>query len=75
MTKVTLEFDLVRPLTDEDTEAIARAHSVYGIARVKMSPSMDHIAVDFDASRLTERDVESWLLRVGVPVRGRTRAA
>ena len=69
MTKVQLQLDLVRALTDADAEAVARAHSVYGIARVQIAPSLDRITVDYDASRLSEKDVEAALIRTGVPVR------
>jgi hypothetical protein len=69
MTKVTLHYDLARPLTDPDLENIANLHSTYGIARVQVAPSLDKITVDYDASRLSKRDVEAELLRHGIPVR------
>ena len=69
MTKVQVHYDLVRPLNDEDAEAVARAHSVYGIMRVYVAPSLDRISVDFDASRLSENEVEAALIRTGVPLR------
>jgi hypothetical protein len=72
MTKVQLSYDLVRPVTDVDAEAVARAHSVYGIARVQLAPTLDRILVDYDASRLSEKDVEAALIRTGVPIRRRT---
>ena len=68
MTKVTLHYNLERSLTEPDLENVERAHSVYGIARVKVAPSMDKITVDYDASRLMEKDVESILARHGVPI-------
>jgi hypothetical protein len=69
MTKVTLHYDLTRTLTDEDCLSIAALHSTYGIARVSVSPSLDKITVDYDASRLMKKDVEAVLARHGVPVR------
>ncbi len=69
MTKVTLYYDLVRPVNDADAAAIDQAHSVYGIARVKLSPTLDGISVDYDASRLSEKDVETRLIGVGIPLR------
>ena len=68
MTKVTLHYDLARPLTDDDLESIANVHSTYGIARVQLSPSLDKITVDYDASRLLKTDVEAELARHGLPV-------
>ncbi len=69
MTKVQLHYDLVRKLEDADSEALARIHSVYGMARVQAAPSLDRITVDYDASRLSPKDVENWLVRIGLPIR------
>lgn len=69
MTKVTLHYDLLRPLTDDDLPNIANAHSTYGIARLQVAPSLDKILVDYDASRLTKLDVEAVLARHGIPIR------
>ena len=68
MTKVQLAYDLVRPLTDEDAEAISDVHSCYGMTRVMPSPALDKLNVEFDASRLTEKEVESVLHRFGLPI-------
>ena len=69
MTKVQLEYDLERPLTDDDAAGVADAHSWYGILRVQLAPSLDKLAVEFDASRLTEKDVEVVLLRFHLPIK------
>ena len=69
MTKVTLHYDLSRPLSDSDLENIARVHSVYGIVRAQVAPTLDKITVDYDASRLTKQDVEAVLARHDVPIR------
>jgi copper chaperone CopZ len=68
MTKVTLHYDLARKLTEEDFANIAAVHSVYGMVRVEMAPSLDKITVDYDASRLMKKDVESALARYGIPL-------
>ena len=68
MTKVTLHYPLIRPLTDEDLPAIANLHGKYGIARVQVAPSLDKITVDYDASRLMKSDVEAALMRFGIPI-------
>lgn len=68
MTKVQLEYDLVRPLSDDDAKAVADVHSWYGILRVRPAPGLDKVNVEFDASRLTEQEVEAVLHRFGVPV-------
>ncbi len=69
MTKVELEYDLVRKLEDADTDAISNVHGFYGIQRVKIEPGLDKIHVAYDASRLSARDVEGALVRYGVPIR------
>ena len=68
MTKIQLEYDLVRPLTDEDASGVADAHSWYGILRVQPAP-LDKLAVEYDASRLSEKDVEAVLHRFRVPIK------
>jgi copper chaperone CopZ len=75
MTKVTLHYDLLRPLTDQDQSGIANVHSTYGIARVQITPSLDKIIVDYDASRLLKTDVEAVLMRHGVPIRAMAETA
>jgi hypothetical protein len=71
MTKVQLRYDLVHPLREDQLDGIARAHSVYGIVRVTVAPSLDSLTVDYDASRLTAREVEAELWRAGIPVKRR----
>ena len=68
MTKVQLTYDLVRPLTDDDARNIADVHSWYGMQRVQPASTFDKILVDYDASRLSERDVEAVLVRFGIPI-------
>jgi hypothetical protein len=69
MTKVTLHYDLSRPLSDSDLENIARVHSVYGMVRVQVAPALDKITLDYDASRLMKQDVEAVLARHDIPIR------
>ncbi len=68
MTKVTLHYDLARPLTDEDLQAVADCHATYGMVRVQVSPSLNKLTVDYDASRLMKKDVEAVLLRHNLPI-------
>ena len=71
MTKVQMEYDLDRPLTDEDAGGMADVHSWYGILRVQLVGSLDKLAVEYDASRLSEKDVEAVLHRFRLPIRRR----
>jgi copper chaperone CopZ len=66
MTKVDVTFRLARPLDEILMTRIAAAHGIYGITRVRLSPTLDEIAVEFDASRLAEADVEAALHRAGI---------
>ena len=68
MTKVTLNYDLARPLGDDDFPNIATLHSVYGIVRVQPTAA-DKITVDYDASRMMKKDVEATLARHGLPLK------
>jgi hypothetical protein len=68
VTKVQLQYDLVRRLNDNDAKGISDVHSWYGILRVRPTAGLDRVNVEFDASRLTEKDVEAVLHRFGVPI-------
>ncbi|MEQ1949150.1 MAG: hypothetical protein ABL995_18300 [Bryobacteraceae bacterium] len=68
MTKVTLRYDLSRPLGEGDFANIEKTHSTYGIAKVSIARSLDKITVDHDASRLTKKDVEAVLVRHAIPI-------
>lgn len=68
MTKVQLEYDLMRPLNDGDAAAFADVHSWYGILRVQLARELDRLLVEYDASRLSEKDVEAVLQRFGLPI-------
>lgn len=69
MTKIQTEYDLVRPLTDDDASGVADVHSWYGILRVQPATSLDKLAVEYDASRLSEKDVEAVLHHFRLPIK------
>jgi hypothetical protein len=69
MTKVQLEYPLTRKLEDEALmDAVARLHGVYGMTSVRLTPSLDRLIVEYDASRLNAHEVEDWMRRFGLPV-------
>ena len=68
MTKVTLHYNLSRALTEPELGSVADLPSTYGIARVQVTPGLDKIIVDYDASRMMRTDVESVLHRHGLPI-------
>jgi len=72
MTKVELIYDLTASPGDDLLQRVADLHGVYGMNRVRVAPSMDHLIVEYDASRLTAPIVEATLHRFGLPVRRRT---
>lgn len=68
MTKVQLQYELIRPVDELLMDRLARAHSVYGILRVTLAPSLDRLTVEYDASRLSPLEVERYLHGLGIPV-------
>jgi hypothetical protein len=68
MTRVQLEYELVRPVDDHLMRQIASAHSVYGLLRLTLSPSLDRLTVEYDATRLSPLEVEAQLHSMGIPV-------
>jgi len=67
MTKVQRTFKLTRELNEEDFDRIAHMHAVYGMFAVRVLPSHE-LFVEYDASRLTPKEVEGTLDENGIPV-------
>jgi hypothetical protein len=70
MTKVQLSFKLSRALRDEDLKQIARLHAVYGFFATRLTTAGDGIFVEYDASRLSAKEVRGTLEQHGIPVAG-----
>ena len=68
MTKVQIRFRLQRQLDGVLLPRIADAHSLYGIQRITVAPSLDSIMVEYDATRLRPAEVESALAAAGIPI-------
>ncbi len=68
MTKVQTTFTLSRPLADEDLKEIARVHSVYGMLTTRVEPSGDVLFIEYDASRLSKKEVSAILEEHGLPL-------
>lgn len=68
MTKVQLSFKLSRPLEDTDLRQIARVHAVFGMLATRVLPSGDELLVEYDASRLTPKEVQGTLTAHGLPL-------
>ncbi len=68
MTKVDLTFKLSRALNDAELKTVARIHAVYGMLSVRLQPSGDELFVEYDASRLSPKEVRGVLERHGIPL-------
>ncbi len=68
MTQVQIHFRLQRPLDSGMLANIEQVNTLYGIQRVRVSPAMDRLTVDYDATRLRPADVESALAAAGIPL-------
>jgi len=68
MSKAEVHYRLSAPPDDKLLDAIDRAHGIYGLLAVKLTPSQDAVTVQYDASRLLPADVDAALLGSGLPV-------
>jgi hypothetical protein len=68
VTKVQIRFRLQKPLDDSTLLHLAAASAIYGIQKLKVSPTLDSVDVEYDATRLKAADVASALSAAGVPI-------
>lgn len=68
MTKVQLTFPLSRPLSEDQIVSISHMHAVYGFIRVRLNAAMDELFVEYDASRLSPKEVRASLEQNGIPL-------
>ena len=68
MTKVQIRFRLTRALDETLQARIADAHTIYGIYRISLSPALDGLTVEYDATRMQPPDVEAVLAGAGIPI-------
>jgi hypothetical protein len=66
MTRVQLRYGLARPLDETLRDRVAALHGVYGFLRLE--PEGAGLVVEYDATRLSERDVEAQLRGAGIPI-------
>jgi hypothetical protein len=70
MTKVQAQFKLLKPLDAETSKNLADTAALYGILRLHVVSADgtvgDGLTVEYDATRLKEKDVEAALRRAGV---------
>jgi hypothetical protein len=68
MTKVQIHFRIEKPLDDLALQRLSDTSTLYGIQKIKLAPAMDHLMVEYDATRLRPQEVESALAGAGIPV-------
>lgn len=68
MSRTQIRLELLRPPDAATLERLLRAHSIYGLLRLTPESAGGGLLVEFDATRLSEREVISLLRRLGVPV-------
>lgn len=68
MTKVQLTFKLARSLTDRDMKQISKVHAVYGMFATRVVSSGQALFVEYDASRLSPKEVRATLEEHGLPL-------
>jgi len=66
MTRVQIHFRLEKPLDDALLRRLSDTSALYGIQRIKLAPAMDHLMVEYDATRLRPQEVESALASAGI---------
>jgi hypothetical protein len=68
MTKLQTRFHLSRPIDDSSLPSLAAAHAIYGIQQLRLSPGLQEIFVEYDATRLNAAEVEAALTGAGIPI-------
>jgi hypothetical protein len=68
MTKVQITYKLTRELGEQDLKSLAHITSVYGIFGARLRGAGDELFVEYDASRLSPKEVRGTLEEHGLPV-------
>ena len=68
MTRVQLPFSVSAPLDEATIDRLANVYEIYGILRIDAKPGGQKLTVEYDATRLTPKDVEAVLAHAGVPL-------
>ena len=68
MTKVQIRFRAQKPLDAAALAGISLVNSKYGIQRIKVSPDLEGLTVEYDATRLRPAEVEAAFAVAGIAV-------
>jgi hypothetical protein len=69
LTKVQTSFKLSRPLEDTDLQQISKIHAVFGMLSTRVLSAGDELFVEYDAARLTPKQVRGTLESHGLPLK------
>jgi len=75
MTLLDATFRYGLPPGEQEVRALNSAREVYGIRAIRISEKERTIRVEYDASRLSDDQVESLLRRAGVDIEARVALA
>jgi hypothetical protein len=68
MTKVQIPVALSTPLNEGLMSRLTDLYRIYGILGISVEAGREKLKVEYDATRLTPKDVEAALAQAGVPV-------
>jgi hypothetical protein len=68
MTKMQMNFRVLKPLDEAMMERLSDESTLYGIQQVKLAPGLDSLMVEYDATRLRPAEVEAALTGAGISV-------
>ena len=71
MTKLEAHYK-VGQLDPEGLARLGGISSIYGILRVNFRPQSNDLTIEYDATRLGEKEVDAVLAQAGIPVMHRT---
>lgn len=68
MTAMDVHYRFEGPLDANQIEALARVSDVYGIRKLRIDEDASTLAIEYDATRLTEPRVAALVRACGVPL-------
>ena len=68
MTAVEIRFRYQAPFQPQALPRTSEDHGFFGIRKMRLDQQQNVITVEYDATRLDPKGVESVLRRVGVPI-------
>ena len=69
MTKVQMRFHLENQPDEKLLARLATVHAKYGIQKITLSPGLDSLLVEYDATRLRPAEVEAALTGAGIALK------